>query len=69
MELEHKFARLGGPVKVTEVEGAGTVIEGYASVFGAADKGRDVVDAGAYVASLARPAGGGGWPGQDAVAA
>lgn len=60
MELEHKFARLGGPVKVTEVEGAGTVIEGYASVFGAADKGRDVVDAGAYAASLARLKGAGG---------
>jgi len=56
LELEHKFARLGGDVAVTD----GTAIAGYASVFGAADQGGDVVEPGAYAASLARLAAGGG---------
>ena len=50
LELEHKFARLGGDVAVTD----GTAISGYASLFGAIDQGGDVVEAGAYAASLAR---------------
>ena len=47
--LEHKFARLGGDITVTD----GTEISGYASLFGAVDQGGDVVQAGAYAASLA----------------
>ena len=46
--LEHKFARLGGQVSVTD----GTVIEGYASLFGQRDQGGDVVAPGAYGRSL-----------------
>jgi HK97 family phage prohead protease len=46
--LEHKFARLGGEVSVTD----GTVIEGYASLFGRRDQGGDVVAPGAYGRSL-----------------
>ncbi len=49
MELEHKFARLGEDVRVVD----GTRIEGYASLFGKADQGGDVVERGAYAASLA----------------
>ncbi len=48
MELETKFARFDGELSVTE----GHVIEGYASLFGAADQGGDVVAKGAYAASL-----------------
>jgi uncharacterized protein len=48
MELERKFCGLGGEIAVTD----GTVISGYASVFGATDQGGDVVEAGAYGASL-----------------
>ncbi len=47
--LETKFARLGEGVQVTD----GTRIEGYASLFGVADQGGDVVEAGAYGRSLA----------------
>ena len=47
--LEHKFARLGGDITVTD----GTEIAGYASLFGAVDQGGDVVQAGAYAVSLA----------------
>ncbi len=51
--LEHKFCRVGaGPgagLSVTD----GSVIEGYASLFGACDQGGDVVGHGAYAASLA----------------
>lgn len=47
--LEHKFARLGGDIVVTD----GTEISGYASLFGAVDQGGDVVQAGAYAVSLA----------------
>jgi uncharacterized protein len=56
LDLEHKFARLGGDVTV---EG-GTAIAGYASLFGARDSGGDVVAKGAYGASLARLAKSGG---------
>ncbi len=54
--LEHKFSPLGKDLTVTE----GTLIEGYASVFGARDQGGDVVEAGAYAASLKRLAARGG---------
>jgi len=46
--LEHKFCRLGKDVSIID----GTVIEGYASYFGKPDQGNDVVEAGAYAASL-----------------
>ncbi|SDF86762.1 HK97 family phage prohead protease [Sulfitobacter delicatus] len=48
--LEHKFAKFG---YVAEVDG-GVEISGYASLFGAADQGGDVVEAGAYAACLTR---------------
>lgn len=47
--LELKFAGGGAPV-LTD----GFVIEGYASLYGMADQGGDVVMPGAYTASLAR---------------
>ena len=50
MNLEHKFSKLGGDLKVTN----GHEIEGYASYFGAVDQGNDVVERGAYAASLAK---------------
>ena len=53
--LEHKFARFGDGLSVTE----DAVIEGYASLFGQADQGGDMVAAGAYAASLAALAGAG----------
>ena len=46
--LEHKFARFGEALSVSE----DAVIEGYASLFGEADQGGDVVQKGAYAASL-----------------
>lgn len=46
--LEHKFARVGEGITV---EG-GTEISGYASLFGAPDQGGDIVEPGAYAASL-----------------
>lgn len=49
MELERKYCALGGDVTVTD----GSLIEGYASLFGACDQGGDVVEAGAYATSLA----------------
>ena len=49
MELERKYVALGSALTVTD----GHVIEGYASLFGAADQGGDVVQAGAYAGSLA----------------
>ncbi|MEE9389337.1 MAG: HK97 family phage prohead protease [Paracoccaceae bacterium] len=52
---ERKFARLGEGLNVTD----GTKIEGYASYFGKRDKGGDVVQAGAYGASLKALAGSG----------
>lgn len=53
--LEHKFARLGDDLTVTD----GVQIEGYASLFGRVDQGGDIVQAGAYGASLKRLATGG----------
>ncbi|MDX8349654.1 HK97 family phage prohead protease [Cognatiyoonia sp. IB215446] len=50
MNLEHKFCALGTDVTVTD----GTVISGYASLFGKTDQGGDVVEAGAYAASLSK---------------
>ena len=50
--LELKFA--GGAPVLTETEAGGHVIEGYASLFGVADQGGDVVAPGAYAASLKR---------------
>jgi uncharacterized protein len=47
--LEHKFARFGDGITVED----GIEISGYASLFGAADQGGDVVRKGAYAASLA----------------
>ncbi len=46
--LEHKFARLGDIETLKD----GVQIEGYASFFGKADKGGDVVVKGAYANSL-----------------
>ena len=48
MELERKFSPMAGPIEVTE----GSVISGYASVFGAPDQGGDMVEPGAFAASL-----------------
>ncbi len=50
MELEHKDHRPKAGLRVVD----GAVIEGYASVFGVADQGGDVVLPGAYAASLKR---------------
>lgn len=47
--LEHKFARFGDGLCVED----GAVISGYASLFGVADQGGDVVQAGAYRRSIA----------------
>jgi len=46
--LEMKFCRFDGELNVTD----GVKIEGYASLFGACDQGGDVVQKGAYAASL-----------------
>lgn len=46
--LERKFCRADGHLSVSE----GTVIEGYASLFGKEDRGGDLVEQGAYTASL-----------------
>ena len=48
MVLEHKFIALGDSVAVEN----GIEISGYASLFGKADQGGDVVETGAYAASL-----------------
>ena len=50
MNLEHKFCALGTEVTVTD----GTIISGYASLFGKSDQGGDTVERGAYGASLAK---------------
>ncbi len=52
MGLEHKFARFGNDVEIATDAEDGTRIAGYASLFGAADQGNDVVAKGAYEASL-----------------
>lgn len=49
MGLERKFARFGDGLEVRD----GTVICGYASLFGAVDQGGDIVEPGAYTKSLA----------------
>lgn len=49
MTLEHKFIALGQSVAVEN----GVEISGYASLFGKADQGGDVVQTGAYARSLA----------------
>ncbi len=48
--LEHKFARFGDGLKVSD----SAEIEGYASLFGQTDQGGDVVQKGAYAASIER---------------
>ena len=48
-DLERKFCRYDEDIQVTD----GTVIEGYASLFGAPDQGGDIVQRGAYAKSLA----------------
>lgn len=50
MNLEHKFCTTGTALSVTD----GTTISGYASLFGAADQGGDVVQKGAYAVSLSK---------------
>ncbi|SMX42074.1 Caudovirus prohead protease [Actibacterium lipolyticum] len=49
MGLERKFCRADSVLTVSD----GAVVEGYASLFGKVDKGGDVVERGAYAASLA----------------
>jgi len=48
--LEHKFCQFDTEIGVAD----GTRIEGYASLFGRVDQGGDVVERGAYAASLQR---------------
>lgn len=50
MNLERKFCQLGAEVTVTD----GTIISGYASLFGKSDQGGDTVEKGAYAQSLAK---------------
>ncbi|MEM7440758.1 MAG: HK97 family phage prohead protease [Pseudomonadota bacterium] len=47
LDLERKFCALD------EVSGDGAVVSGYASLFGVADQGDDIVENGAYAKSLA----------------
>lgn len=49
-QLERKFCRFEGELAVID----GSVIEGYASLFGDRDRGGDIVEKGAYVRSLTR---------------
>ncbi len=56
LDLDHKFVALG-KTRATE---DGLAIEGYASHFGTPDRGGDVVQPGAYAASLAALAAKGG---------
>lgn len=48
LDLEYKYATLSAP------DPAGVSVAGYASVFGLRDQGGDIVQKGAFVASLAR---------------
>lgn len=50
MTLEHKFCQMGSDLVVVD----GSTIEGYASLFGKADQGGDIVETGAYAASLSK---------------
>lgn len=50
MSLERKFCQLDSDLKVV----GGSNIAGYASLFGLSDQGGDIVEPGAYGASLAR---------------
>lgn len=50
MSLELKFCAPGSDLVVTD----GSVISGYASLFGKSDQGGDTVQTGAYAASLAK---------------
>src|SRR5690606_14562879 len=62
--LETKFRRFDDELALKD----GAEIAGYASLYGAADQGGDVVQPGAYAASLAALAKGGGQR-EDAMAA
>ncbi|MBE1284729.1 MAG: HK97 family phage prohead protease [Rhodobacteraceae bacterium] len=46
--LEHKFAQFGEGLSLTD----GAMIQGYASLFGEADQGGDIVQKGAYAGSI-----------------
>ena len=54
---ERKYHRPEAGLTVTEAADGGRVVAGYASLFGLRDQGGDVVEKGAYAASLARLAG------------
>ena len=54
--LEHKFHRPEAGQVMTRTETGGREVSGYASLFGLRDQGGDVVEKGAYAASLARMA-------------
>ena len=58
--LEHKFHRPEAGQVMTRTETGGREVSGYASLFGLRDQGGDMVEKGAYAASLARMAKGGG---------
>jgi len=49
-QLERKFCQMGDDLSVRD----GNMIEGYASLWGDQDRGGDIVEQGAYAASLAR---------------
>ncbi|MDQ2067702.1 HK97 family phage prohead protease [Xinfangfangia sp. CPCC 101601] len=57
---ERKYLRPEAGLTISGAAGGDRVISGYASVFGRADQGGDVVQKGAYAASLARLSGAGG---------
>lgn len=50
--LEQKFCKFDTDLTAEVLPQGGTQIEGYASLFGACDQGGDIVQAGAYSASL-----------------
>ncbi|MFS4580034.1 HK97 family phage prohead protease [Phaeobacter sp. C3_T13_0] len=54
MHLEHKFARFGEDLTIGDETDATVTISGYASLFGCVDGGGDLVQPGAYQASLSR---------------
>lgn len=60
MDHETKDVRPAGAVAPGVTLGAGSVLSGYASVFGQRDQGGDVVAPGAFAASLARLGAAGG---------